>query len=215
MPPRYSSGGCVRDPPIAIAVDHPASAGLFQSAALEHPALAGLFRAVDRLLLDPPIMFKHLHLLRDFDYMGMHHYSLTWCCDARDLVFTQRDRVALVRDQILRACRESELEVIVDCYMPDHVHQLVRGRTPSANGRKFLHLGKQYSGFYFKQAFNKRLWQRYGHDELLTDYDDVKSVARYIIENPVRAGLVKRIEDHPFTGSHVYSFEELIRWAYS
>ena len=160
-------------------------------------------------------MWKHLHLLRDFDYVGEHHYLLTWCCEGREPVFTEPDRVDLVRQQILRACHESEFEVIADCFMLDHVHKLVRGRTPTADGRKFIHRAKQYSGFYFKKAFKQRLWQRYGHDRFVRNDGDVKPIVRYIIENPVRAGLVTRVEDYPFIGSHVYTREELIQWTYS
>ena len=188
-----------------------------------HPALAGLLKdrdcpphgAVDRLLLCPRFMFKHPRLLPEFDYKGMHYYLLTWCCENREPTFTQQDRVDLVREQILRACRESEFEVIADCYMPDHVHQLVHGKTPSADGRKFVSRSKQYSGFYFKRAFDQRLWQRYGRDEILRDDQDVRPTARYIIENPVKAGLVSRVEDYPFIGSQIYPRDELIKWAYS
>ena len=160
-------------------------------------------------------MWKHPHLLRGFDYIGRHHYSLTWCCEVPEPVFTQPDRVDLVRAQILRACRESEFEVIADCFMPDHVHKVVHGRTPTADGRKFIKLAKQYSGFYFKQAFKQRLWQRYGYDRFVRDDGDVKKIVQYIIENPVRAGLVTSVDQYPFIGSHIYTREELIKWAYS
>jgi REP element-mobilizing transposase RayT len=145
----------------------------------------------------------------------MFHYSLTWCCERRERVFTQQDRVDLVREQVLRACRESEFEVVADCFMPDHVHKLVRGRSPTANGRQFIHLAKQYSGFYFKRTFKQRLWQRYGHDRFVRNDGDVKTIVQYVIENPVRAGLVTSVEHYPFIGSHIYTREELIGWAYS
>jgi len=77
-------------------------------------------------------MWKRPYLLRDFDYLGMHHYLFTWCCDYREPLFTQQDHVDLVREQILRSCREAEFEVIAYCYMPDHVHQLVHGRSPTS-----------------------------------------------------------------------------------
>jgi putative transposase len=160
-------------------------------------------------------MWKHPRLLKDFDYIGMHRYFLTWRCDNREPTFLQADRVDLVRQQILRACRESEFEVIADCFMLDHVHKLVRGRTATADGRKFIRKAKQYSGFYFQKKFKQRLWQRYGRDDVIADDDDIRPIAQYIIENPVRAGVVARTEDYPFIGSQIYSKEELIKWAYS
>jgi hypothetical protein len=36
------------------------------------------------------------------------------------------------------------------------------------------------------------------------------SVARYILENPVRAGLVEDIRAYPFSGSNVYTVDQLL-----
>jgi len=36
------------------------------------------------------------------------------------------------------------------------------------------------------------------------------SVARYILENPVRGGLVVRIEDYPYSGSTEYTLEQIL-----
>jgi putative transposase len=160
-------------------------------------------------------MFKHPRLLPDFDYIGKRYYSLTWNCENREPLFTQKDRVDLVCEQILRACRETEIEVIAYCFMPDHLHQLIHGCTPVADGRWFVKRAKQYSGFYFAAAFEKRLWQRYGRDQVLREDDDARPIAQYIIENPVRAGLVARGRDYAFTGSQVYTIDGLIDWAYS
>jgi putative transposase len=140
----------------------------------------------------------------------MYSYSLTWCCSRRQRHFTQQDRVDLVREQILRACSETEFEIIVDCYMPDHVHKLVRGRTHSSDALKFIKLAKQYSGFYFMQAVKLRLWQRYGHDRFLRQDKDVWGAMQYIMNNPIRAGLVEKVEDYPFISSQVYSHDELM-----
>lgn len=40
--------------------------------------------------------------------------------------------------------------------------------------------------------------------------ENVQVVARYIIENPVRAGLVKSALDYPFVGSQVYELKDLL-----
>jgi putative transposase len=153
--------------------------------------------------------------LKDFDYVGMHHYSLTWCCADRQCLFRQQDRVDAVRQQILRACREAEFEVVADCFMPDHLHQLVHGRTSTANCLSLIKRAKQYSGYYFKQQFKQSLWLRYGHDRWLRRDRDIHGIVRYILDNPVRAGLVERVEDYPFIGSQLYTREELIEWAYN
>jgi hypothetical protein len=40
-------------------------------------------------------------------------------------------------------------------------------------------------------------------------------VARYILENPVRAGLVTTLQEYRFIGSSLYTREQLIEWVYS
>jgi REP element-mobilizing transposase RayT len=149
------------------------------------------------------------HLI-DFDYIGMYSYSLRWSCHRHQTLFTQQDRVNLVREQILRACRQTDFEVTVDCYMPDHVHKIVRGRTHNADALKLIKLAKQYSGYYFKRSFGVRLWQRYGYERFLRQDTDIWGAMQYVINNPIRACLVEKLEDYPFIGSQVYKREELI-----
>jgi REP element-mobilizing transposase RayT len=98
--------------------------------------------------------------------------------------------------------------------MPDHLHLLLEGIREDADLKKVVRLAKQYSGFYFKQQTRNSLWQRYGHERVLRDDEATATVIRYIIENPVRAGLVSDIRDYPFWGSEVYTREALIEYAY-
>jgi putative transposase len=157
----------------------------------------------------------HPQPFRDFDYIGPHYYSLTWCCNYRQRLFAEVDRVDLVRAQFLRAGEEAEFDNIAYCFMPDHVHKVIKGRTSTSDAKQYIKLAKQYSGYYYKQAFGTRLWQRYGYDRIWRRDNEPKPWVAYAIENPVRAGLTTKAADHPFTGSSVYSMQELIQIAYS
>ncbi len=42
------------------------------------------------------------------------------------------------------------------------------------------------------------VWQRGYHDHALRDDEDYSVRIQYLIDNPVRAGLVERIEDYPY-----------------
>jgi putative transposase len=161
------------------------------------------------------MIHKHPQPLRDFDYVGMYHYSLTWCCRERKCLFTQSDHVDLVRAQLLRTCTETSFALVAYCFMPDHLHQLVKGCTNSANGKQYIKLAKQYSGFYFKKQYGQLPFDRYGHDRFLREDKEVRTIVGYIIENPVRARLVEKVEDYPFTGSSLYSIKELMESAYN
>jgi hypothetical protein len=61
----------------------------------------------------------------------------------------------------------------------------------------------QYSGFYHSKAFGEELWQRYGHDHVFRHSERTGDVIRYILENPVKAGV--RVNDCPFAGVAVES----------
>jgi len=152
--------------------------------------------------------------LRGFCYVGRHYYFLTWCCDYRQTLFTQADHVDLVRAQFLRAEAEAEFDNIAYCFMPDHVHKVIRGRTPGSDARRYMKLAKQYSGFYFAKTFGGRLWQGYGYDRVMLSEHEPRNWVRYTIENPVRKGLVENVEDFPFTGSGIYSMRQLMEMAY-
>src|SRR5688500_14827659 len=87
----------------------------------------------------------HPQPLRDFDYIGFYYYFLTWCCDYRQPLFTQPDHVDLVRAQFLRAENETGFASIAYCFMPDHVHKVMKACSPTADARQYIKLAKQYS----------------------------------------------------------------------
>ena len=76
--------------------------------------------------------------------------------------------------------------------MPDHLHwllQLGEGADLSESiralkGRSAHRLGGP-------------LWQRAFHDRALRREDDLLAAARYVVANPLRAGLVTRLGDYP------------------
>ena len=81
--------------------------------------------------------------------------------------------------------------------MPDHLHWLMQlsggaslsevvRHTKGASSRK---LGIQLGG--------GRVWQQGFHDHAVRRDEDLKNLARYVIYNPVRAGLVSRPHDYP------------------
>jgi REP element-mobilizing transposase RayT len=83
--------------------------------------------------------------------------------------------------------------------MPDHVHWLLRlgeqddlstvtNRLKSASARHASHTLCK-AGTVWAKAF---------HDHALRSEDDLQDVARYVVANPLRAGLVTRIGDYPF-----------------
>ena len=148
--------------------------------------------------------------LEGFSYVGLHRYSLTFCTDGRRRVFTDAAAVELVVQQLVRAARERKFSVIAYCFMPDHLHLLIEGSSDDSDGRRFIKAFKQYSGYSYSQKRREALWQRYGFEHVLHDDETTVEVVKYILANPVRAGLAATVEEYPFVGSLVYQLKDLI-----
>ena len=144
-----------------------------------------------------------------FDYTGKHTYFLTFSTQYRRTLFLQADLVEEVRSQFLRACRQLSIELTAYCFMPDHVHLLLDSTTDGSDVRKWIKLAKQLSGYLFAQAHSGRLWQRYGYERVIGDDVERALTIRYIVENPVKAGLAGCPQEYPFLGSERYTVEEL------
>ena len=148
--------------------------------------------------------------LRSFGYTGPYRYFLTFCTNLRRHLFTSRDRVDLVLMQIVRSAAEERFAIVAYCFMPDHIHLLIEGQSNSSDCRRFISRAKQFSGFHYSRAFGHRLWQRYGVERVLRSEETTLQAARYVLENPLRAGLVKHVEEYPFLGSTTHAIGEIL-----
>jgi len=92
-----------------------------------------------------------------------------------------------------------ETSMLAWVLMPDHAHWLIQlgGKTPlgvcigrikSASSRE-VNRACRRSGSVWAPAF---------HDHALRADEDVEAAARYLVANPLRAGLVERIGDYPY-----------------
>ena len=148
--------------------------------------------------------------LKAFDYVGFHRYFLTFCTDFRRPVFSQAEAVSVVLEQLLRSSREQNFAVIAYCFMPDHVHLLIEATAEHADCKRFIAAFKQYSGYYYRQRFGSKLWQRYGYERVLRNDESTVEVAKYVLANPVRAGLSATVREYPYVGSLVCELKDLV-----
>ena len=125
-------------------------------------------------------------------------YLLTTVVDGRDTVFAHfghaRQAIAALRD-----CDDAGLSAtLAFVLMPDHLHWLVQLRSGTLGGlmRRF----KSRSAAAINRARatpGSAIWQAGFHDRAIRDGQDIRAMARYVIANPVRAGLVQRVGDYP------------------
>ena len=148
--------------------------------------------------------------LAGFTYKGRHRYFLTICTFSRQPFFVNEATVENTLLQFRKTAEIERFEFFAYCFMPDHVHFLVEALADEADFRKFCKLAKQRSGSVHSRVRGGRLWQEGYHERVLRESDDSMCVARYLLNNPVRAGLVASPVDYPYLGSDRCSVEELI-----
>jgi REP-associated tyrosine transposase len=139
--------------------------------------------------------------LANFDYIGRYRYFLTLCAHERDRPFVTDAAVDLVLTEILSTASNFDFAIPAYVLMPDHAHILAEGCTGTCDLKKFVSLAKQKSAYAYSRSAGKRLWQPSFYDHVLRDDESSLRVLHYIIQNPVRSGLVERCTDYPYLGS--------------
>ena len=77
--------------------------------------------------------------------------------------------------------------------MPDHVHWLLQLSEQGELSRTVQLYKAKVSA-----TLCRKVWQRGFHDHALRREEGLRAVARYMVANPLRAGLAERVGDYPF-----------------
>ena len=147
-------------------------------------------------------------------YVGVKAYFLTICCDERRTTLLQEAARDVVMFELRRTSDDHHFAVFAYCLMPDHRHLVAEGCADSSNCTTFARVFKQRSAFAWKQRVGERLWQPGFYDHVLRDAEHMRSIVRYVLENPVRGHLVTSPQDYVHSGSLVYERDDLFAWAF-
>ncbi|MBT9267632.1 transposase [Pseudomonas sp. MG-9] len=124
-------------------------------------------------------------------------YLLTAVVHHRQPVFSDWKLGRLLVAELRRAHEERQVNSIAWVVMPDHFHWLMQLESPDLG--RVMGSVKSRCALKVNQETGRQgpLWQTGYHDRAIRDGEDLKPFARYIIANPLRAGLVERIGDYP------------------
>jgi REP element-mobilizing transposase RayT len=136
-------------------------------------------------------------------YNGSAAFSVTIATASREPALTNRDVATICIGALGEAAARHSISVLAHCLMPDHLHLLV-GARPGANLIDFMKLFKQLSGYRCKVQFGLKLWQKGYYDHVMRREEDWFLAARYIFENPIRAGLVADWRAFPHSGGTLF-----------
>ncbi|WP_268797384.1 REP-associated tyrosine transposase [Pseudomonas huanghezhanensis] len=140
----------------------------------------------------------HSAHLRTGRFSGEHQlYLLTTIVNNREPLFRDWRMGRLVVDEFRLAEEEGAARSLAWVVMPDHFHWLVelrRGDLP-----RLMRRAKSRSAHSINRVRGKtcQVWQKGFHDRALRKEEDLKNIARCVVANPLRAGLVERLGDYP------------------
>ncbi|KAA0950351.1 MULTISPECIES: transposase [unclassified Pseudomonas] len=139
----------------------------------------------------------HAHHLRTGRYSEPgRFYLLTAVTHQRQPAFKDWRMGRLVVNEFRRAEEDGKATSVAWVVMPDHFHWLIElhnGDLP-----KLMQATKSRSARAINKArgLHETLWQKGYFDRALRREEDLKAMARYIVGNPLRAGIVDHIGEY-------------------
>ena len=123
-------------------------------------------------------------------------YLITCVTEQRQPVFSHWHCGRLLVQVLMK--EDPHVETLAYVVMPDHLHWLMQLRENVSLGA-LMRTVKCVSSWQINRSLNRsgRLWQSGYHDHALRKEEDLVATARYIVANPLRAGLVEKIGDYP------------------
>ena len=126
-----------------------------------------------------------------------HIYLITAVTTHRQPLFSELTLGRIVVNELRSLEKEYAAQTLAFVVMPDHLHWLMQmGNTLSLS--EVVKRCKGRSGMLITKALGKSgsIWQPAFHDHAVRHEESLIEIARYIVMNPVRAGLVARVEDY-------------------
>ena len=137
--------------------------------------------------------------LAGFDYMSKAVYFVTFTVWDRAHVFSHSEAAGIARDAILGFRSREWIWLLAYCVMPDHIHVLMKPRRRIQLSRLVTAIKNAIGRALQASALHVR-WQHGYYDKVLRPGDSENEIAHYIVQNPVRAGLVEDSASYPFGG---------------
>ncbi|MCH7904827.1 MAG: transposase [Armatimonadetes bacterium] len=148
------------------------------------------------------------HRLEPEAYKGNATVSFTACIKDHRRPFVCHKRTAQHVEFLAKAVATENCGVLIYCFMPDHLHAIITGRTAESDVKKAFERFKQVSAFNLRKE--GLAWQKDFHDRVVRKSEDLDAIASYVSENPIRAGLADSPFEYHGIGSIGYDLKEVL-----
>ncbi len=106
----------------------------------------------------------------------------------------------LISDSVEFYCNQLAFDLFGYCLMPDHLHVLLSPGQSGLGTDTWLQRFKSFTGKKWAAVHSGEvLWQRSAYDHVCRKGETAQTVLTYIVNNPVRRGLIGCWTDWPWT----------------
>ena len=122
----------------------------------------------------------------------------------KEKIFSHQHLAKDFVDLLRRICEQNNIPLYAYCIMPDHTHLLLRASETKGIIEFVREMKSLSTKAAWQHGYRGNIWQRSFYDHFLRQDEDCRTVANYIVRNPVIDGIVGDWKDYPFSGSFVY-----------
>jgi putative transposase len=130
--------------------------------------------------------------------IGSQPYLVTTTVHERRPLLRIEDAAHLVLSSLQWLAAEKKMDLSAAAIMPEHVHFVSALGTSSL--AQLVHSFKSFTANKINTLLSRsgQFWQVQYHDHAIRKDEVLNDVVLYLLNNPVRAGLVKDFHDWPF-----------------
>jgi|GEM_PF-706082 len=161
------------------------------------PASCGLRTAVTMQMKT----YRGIQRCSRIDYADAESaFAVTLCVKPRRRAFVTSPLNGYLVGEMKRLQDEGLWGVLLYCIMPDHVH-LVVNPGPAGLSEAVRRFKGRTATWWRESGDGTHLWQDGYFDHRIRGAKGFEEKCQYVLQNPVRSGLVARPEEHPWSGS--------------
>ena len=136
-------------------------------------------------------------------FQGAFHHAMNRGYEGRPLFWDDADRIYFL-DLLQKIQELTRLRILTWCLMDNHYHMVLQDNNGKMS-RFFKMLNGQYAG-YFRQRYGGRgyVFQDRFKSMLIQDDAYLMVAIGYVLNNPVRAGIVKDFAEYQWSSGKIY-----------
>jgi putative transposase len=139
--------------------------------------------------------------LQNANYADARAYHLTTITRERAPIFLEPRFARATLNVMYDHRKQFEYAIYAFVLMPDHWHVLLNPLESKRSVSELLGGLKSLSTrALWALGWEGKVWQERFHDHILRDLENVTETISYILENPVRGGLVQSDQPYPYCG---------------